>query len=96
MDFALQRFAKLEPVPPLAHDHAQQQGRFALVADQKGRGIFVSATNLGDVSKTQGLAVGDDRNVSDLVEVIERAVDANLHLRSVRFDRSSGSEQVLL
>jgi len=96
LDFCPQGFTELEPVPAFAHDDSQQQGRFALAADQKGRRILVAAANLGNVGKAQRLAVGDDWQGADLIQIVERAVDPHLHLRPVRLDRACRRDQILL
>jgi hypothetical protein len=59
--FRFQRLAEVEAVPSLAHHHAEQQRRFAVVADQEARRIFVASLHFGDVGELQRAALRGDR-----------------------------------
>ena len=92
--FHVQRLAKLEAVPPLAHDHAEQQGRFAVVADQEGRRIFVAPLHVGDVGELQRAALRGDGGIPDRLQIVDRAVQPDEDLRALGFDRARGRHDV--
>ena len=92
--FRLQRLAEVEAVPALAHDHAEQQGRLAVVADQEGRRILVAALHFGDVGELQGAALRGDGGIADRLQIVDRAVQPDEDLRALGFDRAAGRHDV--
>src|SRR5688572_15250362 len=86
--FRFQRLAQLEAVPRLAHDHAEQQGRFAVVADQEGRRIFIAALDVGDVGERERTALRGDGGIPDRFQIVDRAVQPDEDLRPLDVDRA--------
>ena len=74
---------------------AEQQGRFAVVADQEGRRIFVAPLHFGDVGELQRTARGD-RRIADLLQIVDGAVQPDEDLRALGFDRAGGRHGVRL
>ena len=95
IDFFVQRFAQVEPVPALAHDHAQQQRRLATVADNEGLRVFIASLDRGDVRQLQGSALRHDRRVADLLQFVECAVQADENFRPLRFHGARRRQRVL-
>ena len=78
---AVQRLAQIQTVPAVAHDDAQQQRRFAVIAHHEGGRIFVAALHRGDVGQLQRAPLRHDGRVADLLQLVERAVEADEDLR---------------
>src|SRR5213594_4566839 len=47
--FGNKGFAEVQTVPALLHHDAEKQGRLAIMADKKSRGVFVSALHIGNI-----------------------------------------------
>ncbi|MCY1405577.1 hypothetical protein D9M71_208210 [compost metagenome] len=91
----VQGLAQIEAIPALAHDDAQQQGRFAAVADQEGRRVFIAAPDRGDVRQLQRAALRHHWRVADLLQLIEGAIQAQEHLRPLGFHGTGRGQGVL-
>ncbi len=50
------------------------------MADQEGGGIFISPLNRGDIGQFQRSAPGNNRRVADLLQAVERPVEADKDL----------------
>src|SRR6266516_4707419 len=93
--FGKKGFAKIQTVPALLHDDAEKQGWLAIMADKKSCRIFVSALHIGNIRQLQGAPAGHDRRVPNLLKIIERAIQANVNLLSMRIDRSRWGDGIL-
>ncbi len=91
----IERATELKPVPPVLHDDGQHECRFAVVADEKRRGILVSTLHLSDVRELEQPTARDDRRVPDFLQVIECAGKPHKYLRPGRIDRSGRGDGVL-
>ena len=49
----LQRLAQIQAVPAILHDHAEHQRLFAVVTNEKGGRVFITALDLGNVAQLQ-------------------------------------------
>ncbi len=92
--FSRQRLAEVEAIPPLTHDHAKQQSRLAVVANQESGRVFVAALHFGDVGQLQRAPLRSDRRIADAIQIIESAVQPEEDLRPLGFDRSAGRHDV--
>ena len=65
------------------------------MTNQECRGIFVAAIDLGDVGKSERTTACSDRRITDLLQIVVGAVEADEHLRTVCIDGAGGSHGVL-
>jgi hypothetical protein len=65
------------------------------MTNKEGRWIFVSALDIGNIGKLKSAPTCDNRRVPNLLEVVERAIQANVNLLSFRIDRSGWSDGIL-
>src|SRR6185312_16902053 len=86
---------KIQPIPTVLHHDAQYQRRLAIVTDQECGWVFVTSFDLGDIGKSERTTAGDDRRITDLLQIIVGAIEAHEHLRPVRIDRAGRSHRVL-
>ena len=93
---ASKAWPKFQAVPAIRHDHVQHQGRLAGVADQQGRRVLVAAPHRRDVGDAERAAAGDDRRVPDRLQIVERTVQAEEHLRPGGVNRPGRRDRVLL
>ncbi|MNS72340.1 hypothetical protein D3C72_1057480 [compost metagenome] len=82
------RAAQFQAVVAFAHDHTQHQRGFALAADQKRGGIFIAALHVGHIAHAQGTAVGHDGRCANLLQIVNGAIQADLHLLAVCLHRA--------
>ncbi len=94
--FCVQRLAQVQTVPAVAHHDAQQQGRLPLIADQKGRGVFIAALHCRHILKLQRFTPRHNRRVADVLKRVEGAVKTQKHLRSAGFNRTGRRQDVLV
>ncbi len=94
--FCVQRFTQVQTVPAVAHHNAQQQGRLTLVADQKGRRVFIAALHRRHVLKLQRFTPRHNRRVADFLEGVEGTVQTQKHLRPAGFNRTGRGQDVLV
>jgi hypothetical protein len=92
--FPLHGLAEVEAVPPFTHDHTEQQGGLAVVADQEGGRVLVAALHFGNVGELQRAALRDDRGIADVIQIVDRAIQADEHLGALRVDRACGGHHV--
>ena len=62
-----ERPTEIEPIPAVLHDDGQHERRFAVVADEKRRGVLVSTLHLSDVREREQPTARDDRRVADFL-----------------------------
>ncbi len=93
--FGYERFAEVQTIPALFHHDAEKQGRLAIMTNKEGCGIFVSALYIGNIRELEGAPAGDNRRVPNLLEIVERSIQANVNLLSFRIDRSGWSDRIL-
>src|SRR5207253_8454844 len=65
--FGNKGFAEVQTVPALLHHDAEKQGRLAIMADKKSRGVFVSALHIGNIRELQGAPARHDCRVPNLL-----------------------------
>ncbi len=94
--FGVQRFPQRQTIPALAHHHPEQQRRFALIADQEGGGIFIPPLNRGDIGELQRSAPGNYRRVADLLQAVERPVEADKDLPAAGLDSPGRGQHILI
>ncbi len=94
--FGVQRFPQRQTIPALAHHHPQQQRRFALIADQEGSRIFIPPLNRSDIGEFQRSAPGNNRRVADLLQAVERPVEADKDLPATGLNGPGGGQHILI
>ncbi len=65
------------------------------MADQEGGGIFISPLNRGDIGQFQRSAPGNNRRVADLLQAVERPVEADKDLPAPGLDSPGGGQHIL-
>ena len=65
------------------------------MTNKEGCGILVSALYIGNIRELESAPGGDNRRVPNLLEIVERAIEANVNLLSFRIDRSGWSDRIL-
>ncbi len=88
--FGVQRLAEGEPVETGLHHEAEHQGLLAVVADLEGLRVFVAALHLRDVAELEAAVAGRHRQVADGVEVVDGAVEPQVHARTIGLDEAGG------
>src|SRR5207244_703832 len=66
----VQRSAKVQSVPTVLHHDAEYQRGLSVVTDQECRRVFITAFDLGDVRKSERTTTGDNRRITDLLQII--------------------------
>ena len=79
----------------LAHDDAEEESGLAVVPDEEGRGVLVPALDARNVRELDGASPRYDWRVPDLLQLVERAVEADEDLGPARVDRPRRRHQVL-
>ncbi|MNM47294.1 hypothetical protein D3C81_582570 [compost metagenome] len=92
---SVQRLPQIQAVPAVAHDHAEQQCRLAVVAYQERRGVLITAFDLSHIGQLEGSALHRQWGITNLLQVIKRAIQADENLWALRFNRAGRRYHVL-
>ena len=83
-----QRLAQFQPIPALLHYHAQHDGWLAVMANEIGGGVLISAAHLGEIRKFEDAPGCDDGRIGNRLDTVIGAIEPNEDLRPLRIDRT--------